>query len=112
VLAILMAALAPTVSHALIKADPVLTQVCSVLGLKWVKTDGPPADPSPVPQGGHFTDHCPYCSLHASALLVAAVEWSATVTLAGQRLPVAFLAAPRTLHAWASAQPRAPPFLS
>jgi Protein of unknown function (DUF2946) len=43
VLAILMTALAPTVSHALsTKAAPVLTRVCSLFGLKWAKTDGQP----------------------------------------------------------------------
>jgi len=110
VLAILMTALAPTVSQAwAAKLDPMLVQVCSVMGTKWVHTDGQPDESSPVPDSTHFTDHCPYCSLHTSALLVPAMVWATACASVGQVVPTAFLLAPRTLHAWASAQPRAPP---
>jgi Protein of unknown function (DUF2946) len=108
VLAILMAALAPSISHALgAKNGASWTEVCSTVGSKWVQPDGSSTDPAPASGDAHLFEHCPYCSLHANAIAVPAapVGW-AQVPALSHPVPTAFLAAPRTLHAWVSAQPR------
>lgn len=114
VLAILMAALAPSISHALGTRNAASwLEVCSAAGAKWVNAGGDTDDKSPVPSGAHPLEHCPYCSLHANAIAIPAKPAAAVpVLLPAHDLPTAFLAAPRTLHAWVSAQPRAPPSFS
>jgi len=71
------------------------------------------------PDGGtlkalqHLTEHCPAC-VHAGD------GWAPPPSPAGlapadrraAALPRLFLSAPRPLHAWATAQPRAPPALA
>jgi Protein of unknown function (DUF2946) len=112
VLALLMAALAPSISHALSAGQgDTWTEICTAVGSRWVQADGPSSDPAPASGDVHALEHCPYCSLHANDLAIPAAPAAAAPALAGpDLLPVAFLAAPRTLHAWLSAQPRAPPF--
>lgn len=122
-LAVLLAALAPSVSQALgfaRGAGPSWVEVCSAEGAKWVPADagaGASADDASAddgtshgPAAAHWMEHCPWCSLHQPALAVppapAALPLVNGLT---EALPRAFLQAPRTLHAWASAQPRAPP---
>lgn len=109
-----MAALAPSISHALVAESAASwVEVCSAAGAKWVNAGGDAGDTSPVPSGAHPLEHCPYCSLHASAIAVPPTPSAAVpVLLPAHDLPIAFLAAPRTLHAWVSAQPRAPPSVS
>jgi hypothetical protein len=114
VLAILMAALAPAISHALGAEDGApWIEVCSSVGAKWVQLEDGSTNQAPGPGDGHAFEHCPYCSLHANAVAIPAtllvVAWVEPVSAF---LPVAFLAAPRTLFAWTSAQPRAPPHFS
>ena len=113
-LAILMAALAPSISHALsAKNSASLIEVCTALGAKWVQPDGSSADQAPASGDVHPFEHCPYCTLHAKdiAIPVAPVVPALAIS-SSDLLPTAFLAEPRTLYAWASAQPRAPPQFS
>ncbi len=106
VVALLVAALAPALSHAVsARAAISASDVCRV-------DDSVRGDATPAPHGGaHPFEHCPYCTLHADGVaLPPAAPAGSTLRLdLGDGLPVAFLAAPRTLHAWVSAQPRAPP---
>ena len=113
-LAILMAALAPWISHALsAKNGASLIEVCTALGAKWVQPDGGSADQAPASGGAHPFEHCPYCSLHANAIAIPAAPVVPVLAISSSDLlPTAFLAAPRTLYAWVSAQPRAPPQFS
>lgn len=107
-LAVLVAALAPALSHAMGSG---WVEVCTVQGSKWVQVDdgGDAGQTAPA----HAFEHCPYCSLHVPALAVPPVSRQLPLVLAPtDEFPLAFLAAPRTLHAWVSAQPRAPPFSS
>lgn len=110
-LAVLMAALAPALSQALGAQQAAnWIEVCSSQGTKWLAGDD---DGTAAPKAAHAFEHCPYCSVHAQSLDLPPVV--ATVgPIAGlqQAVPQAFLAAPRTLHAWVSAQPRAPPLFS
>ncbi len=114
-LAILLAALAPTVSRWLAAAQgrhavrwPTM-EVCvsrpgapSILVLKRAPDQAPPAHAK--------LDHCPLCTLQADGLaLPPAAAVAPQVGRLGDALPWLFLASPRPLHAWRTAQARAPP---
>ena len=113
--AILMSTLAPVISQAL-QADPAnpWAEVCTPLGAKLVRTDdAAPTSPTQKLPGGHLLQHCPYCSLHATGMgLPPAPASPLQLPALSFGLPELFYAAPATLHAWATAQPRAPPRLS
>ena len=112
ILAVLFAALAPAISHVLRVGSPSgWTEVCSALGSRLVPADdGRPAGQSPASSGEHLFEHCPYCSLHLPALGMpeAPLAFDALV-VPTSGVPELFLTAPRTLFAWATAQPRGPP---
>ena len=110
-LAILLSALAPALSHAL-AADGGASwvEICTTQGSKWIQAeDGSEGAPAST----HVLDHCPYCSLHAPTLGLPPTGLVGPLPLQlSHEVPLAFLFAPRTLHAWLSAQPRAPPLFS
>lgn len=106
-LAVLLAALAPTLSRAMAAADgPGALEVCSVAGR--APDDGTPADGV-----AHPFEHCPWCSGHLPTPALPPAP-PATVPAAEvvREWPAAFLAAPATPHAWSSARARAPPSLA
>jgi len=110
VLAVLMAALAPAASHAVgSQGAASWVEVCTAQGSRWVQND---AGGDSIPGAEHALEHCPYCSIHPNAVGIppAPLQDLPAAGLA-HAVPQAFLAAPRTLHAWVSAQPRAPPQL-
>jgi hypothetical protein len=111
-LAILLASLAPALSHALASATGTQwVEICTAQGSKWIKAGEDGSERSPA--SAHVLDHCPYCSLHAPTLgLPPATPLARLPLRLSHKLPLAFLSAPRTLHAWVSAQPRAPPLFS
>jgi len=108
ILAVGLAALAPTISHALQDAaSTAWLEVCSV--------DAPAlpagtAGKAPVSAPMAVFDHCPYCSLHAldGAPPPAPADLPVLAITAGAVPPLS-LAAPHALPVWRSAQPRAPP---
>lgn len=110
-LAVLLAALVPSISHAIGSGQAASwIEVCSTQGSKWVLSDEREGDPAPA---AHLLEHCPVCSLHAQALALPPVPPVLPLRLdLGEAFPTAFLSAPTTLHAWLSAPPRAPPALS
>jgi hypothetical protein len=114
VLAILMAMLAPPISHAMGgKNGPSRIEVCSSAGAKWLQPDGSSTDQAPASGDVQPFERCPYCSLYANAIATqAGAVLLSPATSHSELLPTAFLAAPRTLYAWVSAQPRAPPQFS
>ncbi|MDO9314443.1 MAG: DUF2946 domain-containing protein [Burkholderiaceae bacterium] len=111
------ACLAPTVSHAMRDLGlPTLGAICTSNAFLSAKLNGAntptwePADksvPGPVADG---LAHCPFCFLqgHDSALPSQPLALSMPGGLRVE-LPRLFLQATHTLHAWTSAQPRAPP---
>jgi hypothetical protein len=111
-LAILLASLAPALSHALASATgSTWIEICTTQGSKWIKAGEDGSEHSPA--SAHVLDHCPYCSLHAPTLGLPPATHLAHLPLRlSLEVPLAFLSAPRTLHAWVSAQPRAPPLFS
>ncbi len=111
--AILLGSIAPVISQ-LAQAQRAggWVEVCSTAGSKWVDADGARSgDPSPAVRAAHVLDHCP-TSLNGNAVgvLPAGLTWRVPATL-GFEVPRLFLAAPRNLYAWSSAQPRGPPLL-
>jgi len=111
-LALVLGALAPTVSRAMAWAASDTLPfgvVCSADPGAWAPSTGTAEQGAGLHHSSVF-EHCPFCSIHAPDL---ALPPMAAVTLPLQGLAAAepdlFLRAPRTLHAWASAQPRAPP---
>lgn len=110
--AMLALALLPTFAHALNFAQggkSSLAEICTPRGLQWVQIDGAPADTEPPAAVDHMED-CPYCSRAMSmpGLPPTVLQLHLQPAAGGARPPL-FLHAPRTLFAWASAQPRGPP---
>jgi len=117
--AMLAAALLPGLSQALASArGEAWSAVCTAQGMRWVMVSAAditaPSTAEPAtPSSPVAPEPCPYCtpSGHAPALPPAAPEASPEPPRATQA-PALFLHAPRTLFAWRSAQPRAPPHLA
>lgn len=112
--AMLALALVPTISRAMAYANggSGWAEICTPQGMQWVSADGErsstPPDGTP-PQ----VDHCHFCQLASvGAAPLPASAPTLALPLAGAEPPRLFLQAARTLHAWRTAQPRGPPFLS
>lgn len=89
------------------------TEICTALGARLVRVgDAAPGSSAPKLPGEHLLQHCPYCSLHATGGLPPAPASPLVLPALSFGLPERFYSAPATLHAWASAQPRAPPRIS
>ena len=110
-LAIFWAALGPSLLHALrAENGPPLAEVCTSAGAKRVTLVAAADEQVPAPGDAHGFEHCPCCLHHAKALAFPAAPLLPVPSSSlSQLLPAAFLGAPRTLYAWLSAQPRAPP---
>lgn len=102
-----MATLAPGVSRAMafVQGDIApWSTVCSA-------SDESPPESSDLLK--HFGDHCQACTQQGDHLAPPAAPPNGLQTsMLGGAVPRLFLQAPRPLHAWATAQPRAPPILS
>ena len=110
---LLLAALVPTLSHALAgqtRSDRV--EICTAQGMQWVGSAASGLDGS-TPEAVHFLEHCPFCLTPGPVLGLPPTDLSVRLLRGlSDAPPSAFLAAPRRLHAWVSAQPRAPPSIS
>ncbi len=113
--AILMASLAPSISHAVAAAHGTPNawmEVCTVAGSKMVMVDVEQTAPATNEQSVHF-EHCPFCLSHAGTVgLPPAADFVMPVVSGDHVLPSLFYQSSRPLFAWAVAQPRAPPALS
>jgi hypothetical protein len=113
--AMLALALLPTVSHALTHGQggqSAWAEICTPQGMKVVAVGGVADEGSPVQAATHL-EYCPYCAGAATAAgLPPAPPQVPDLSAAAERVPLLFLQAPRTLFAWRSAQPRAPPIAS
>jgi hypothetical protein len=120
--AILVMALLPTLSHARAHAQGQgaggWAEVCTPQGPKRIAVDAngkladtviDTAEDSANADAVHL-QHCPLCALSLDApVLPPAAPAALPLALTSDASPAAFLHAPRTLHAWRSAQPRGPP---
>ena len=113
-LGVFMAAVAPTLSHALrVGSAPEWVSVCSVRGERLVSLDTPDSRSLPSPDGDHGFSHCPYCSLHTLAAgffppPAAAME----IPGLSHERPRMRLAARQGPTTWTVPQSRAPPALA
>lgn len=118
IFAILLASLAPSISHAVAAArwaDSLpLETICHA------EPDGGALDQhahtAPSHSQGdvdlHF-EHCPFCFTHAGSFGLMPVAAIAMPLVAGTAIrPALFYRSPSPLFIWVSAQPRAPPFFS
>ena len=115
--AILMAVLAPSISHALSVAQgpvTVWTEICSVHGVKVVKVEiGPASGSSSSMKHALQMSDCPFCVTHADAtVLQISSSVLSPVESGSYRFPPLFYQAPRSLFVWATPQSRAPPAFS
>ena len=111
--AILLAALAPTVSRALTVARGMAVpslEICSVAGgMNMVPIKPSSQEPAPE-QGAMQMGDCPCCSMHAATLALPPAGLApATGALIVGLLPVLFYQSINPLFAWTPLQPRGPP---
>ncbi|MES2114633.1 MAG: DUF2946 family protein [Pseudomonadota bacterium] len=118
ILAILLAAFAPSISHARAAArGAAWAEVCSTDGARMVLIDAGQDGGQPPGQasGGagidtSHLDHCPFCATHGGAPLALPGAEMTLPAFSGQvARPFLFYHAPRPLPIWTAAQPRAPP---
>ena len=111
-MAVLLASLAPTLSHGLASATGTgWIEVCTNQGARWIQAGDDGSQRAPA--SAHVLEHCPYCSLHAPDLGLPPVAGRVHLPLQQHpALPLALLVAPYILQAWATVQPRAPPLVS
>lgn len=119
-LAILLAAFAPSLSHAWNAAQRNMAlsmEICSVMGTAHVKstdTSANSADPASASESAPTShlEHCPFCTGHGACPAMPPV---ADLVLPAAQIPSGFpflyYQAPRRLFVWSSAHSRAPPVL-
>lgn len=106
-LAVLFAALAPSVSHALAAASPSRFEICSAEGGKTAITGGVLLKKAGA---AHHMEHCPYCATHAGTFAVPPGAATGFAVVGGHDLfPLLYFSAPAPLFSWSSARPRGPP---
>lgn len=116
-LALVLAALAPTVAQALVagsdRSDWV--QICSATGMVWVQADDAADDAAGDTQSAPLADmgmQCPGCSLHSPVTGLPPALVSAVSTLAPATHPGDTTAAASPVGVWIAAPARAPPLVS
>ena len=110
---ILLAAMLPSLSHALlVHQGATFAEICSATGAKLVVIDtAGNADTSRDSSSLMSSSmNCPYCAIHHGApdLPPATMQWTPPDALKFEH-PQLFFAAPRPLFAWAPARARGPP---
>ncbi|WP_194711049.1 DUF2946 domain-containing protein [Noviherbaspirillum soli] len=118
--AVVIASVAPTISHALAQSAQLShaqIQIADEGAPEDLCSTDADADADHAHAGGHgpapspalHLEHCPFCHLHADALQVPVVALPILPIATRPSRPLLFFLAPSLLHAWRSAQPRAPP---
>ena len=113
-LAMLALAVLPTLSRAWglgaeTARSHALVEVCTAEGLRTMPSGDMGHEPSPAHHADAF-EQCAHCVLGAAPLAPPSPMFLCQPPDQRARaVPALFLQAPHTLHAWAAAQPRAPP---
>lgn len=111
--AILFAALAPSISHAVsVSRGDTWAEICSsVGGTKFVKVSvGQDAIADPATQDVVHLEHCPFCATHAGSFALPPNAGFVIPLIETQDThPFLFLQSPHPLAIWSVAQSRAPP---
>ncbi|HJV52194.1 MULTISPECIES: DUF2946 domain-containing protein [Oxalobacteraceae] len=115
--AVLLAALAPSISHAVSAArdgNAGWGDICSQTGFKPAQANNAHehSSPDPAKPGLHF-EHCPFCYTHAGSVgLPPVAGFALPLLIATQAKPSLYYQSPRPLFIWAAAQSRAPPAIA
>lgn len=115
IMAVLFAAIAPSISHALAAPavsipSSLLMQICTVDGVMQAGQDVKKPGMDPVV---HAFEHCPYCSTHAGSFaLLPGLSLSFAVSGGHDVYPPLYYRAPAPLFLWSSGNPRGPPALA
>ncbi|TNC77688.1 DUF2946 domain-containing protein [Janthinobacterium lividum] len=115
--AILLAALAPSISQAVANAKQESgsgwAEICSVAGIRFVQIDGLAADEK---SGGKAMqmEHCAFCSTHAGSVGLPPTSPVLPLLVASGTaiFPSLYYQSPAPLFMWSTAQSRAPPVLA
>jgi hypothetical protein len=108
-LAILLNALAPSISHALSFGPSNMIEICSATGTTWIAVDQATPD-APKKSQLHHLEHCPFCMTHADTFALPLPLTSSFAVAGGHDLfPALFYDAPSPLFSWSAAHPRGPP---
>lgn len=115
ILAMLMTALAPTLSHALSAwrgTEANRIDICTVADDKSLTSNGvgQPDKPAPKEGGGAPSMDCAYCLMQSDNVALPPSWPDAMLSVdAGDCMPALFYQSANPLFAWVVAQPRAPP---
>lgn len=114
IFAMLALALVPGASHALarLRGQAAWSEVCTTQGARLVALAGGGAAQAPGTAATAYLEHCSYCALSFGGLGLPPAPPALLPAVAAAAPPALPLHAPYTLHAWRSAQPRAPPAFS
>lgn len=113
--AILLAALAPSVSQAVANAKQQSgsgwAEICSVAGIRFVQVDDGAADDGNSTGKAMQMEHCAFCSTHAGSvgLPPAGPVLPLPVAMGTAIFPALYYQSPAPLFIWSTAQSRAPP---
>lgn len=109
-LAILLAALVPTISQAAyhVSGDALWLEVCTAYGIQRVAVDADPQSPGDT--ASLLAEHCSYCSFHSGGPTLTSRAAALPILSDGDVVVTARnLHFPRPPLAWAASRPRAPP---
>ena len=110
--AFVMAAVAPTISHALRSpaSDAWISQICTSDGARLTPADNATSDRSaPEPSQVHFLEHCPFCSLQAATAWLPSAPTVVVLLGLSAQAPSPVGLAGGSSQVWPAAQARAPP---
>lgn len=109
-LAMLFAALAPSVSHAMsARSGDAWTEICSAAGVMMIKAPPGLGDPADADRASHL-EHCAFCATHPTdvAPIPGSVR-STPVLSVRDTYPPLYYQSPAPLAVWTHAPSRAPP---
>ena len=113
--AILLAALAPSISQAVANAKQESgsgwAEICSVAGIRFVQVDGAASADGKSAGKAMQMEHCAFCSTHAGSvgLPPASPVLPLPVAMGTAIFPALYYQSPAPLFIWNTAQSRAPP---
>ena len=115
--AILLAALAPSISQAVANAkqesDSGWAEICSVAGIRFVQVDDDGAADGKSGGKAMQMEHCAFCSTHAGSVGLPPTNPVLPLLVASGTaiFPALYYQSPSPLFIWSTAQSRAPPSL-
>ena len=115
--AILLAALAPSISQAVANAKQESgsgwAEICSVAGIRFVQVDGAASDDGKSAGKAMQMEHCAFCSTHAGSVGLPPASPVLPLLVANGTaiFPSLYYQSPAPLFVWSTAQSRAPPAL-